>query len=687
MARSSVFRRESRDYLWAAVLILLVASALRLPSMGKVPPGLYHDEAYNGLDALHVLEGDFSLYYEANNGREPMFVYLIALWVGLLGRSPVAVRWAAFFPGLLTVATTVALGRTLFGRRIGLLSAAVLSVTLWHIHLSRVGFRAVLLPLFIALTLWQIGLGVRTERRGHWRAAGVLYGLGYYTYMAARFTPIPLALVGLYLVSTRPDWRTRDRLISGAWFGLALGVTLLPLVIYTILHPEVVLGRAGQVSIWNPDIHGGDFWGTLLQHGARTAGMFFVQGDRIWRHNLAWRPVFDPLLGALFLVGLGRALKRFRTSGAMALLIIWTAAMTLPTWLAEDAPHFLRAVGVLLVVFFPALGIEWLSEKGWAGLQRFHRSTSALGERHRTSTVRIVGHALRFIPALILLIALTATATDYFGVYASADMTAYWFEAGAETMAGRINAFLGSGWDGDRMQHGSSGDQRVFVEQELWQNWTSMPFTVGESAAVQLLPPDLEWPVIEEKPMVVFLWPYGDWRRVWSMLKGPAEIRVERGALSQGDRDLEPYTTYCAFYIMPSRTPTSALARFQGGAELVDATLQTTNQGVHIALSWYAKAPLVDDLTVFVHIMRDGQRIAQDDDQPTGGYYPTSRWRSGDIVHDDHFVQFAGQIDPQRDQVLVGLYRPEDSVRLDVLDEAGNAAGTFVTLPVVRIMQ
>ena len=69
-------------------------AAVRAAAFGRIPPGLYHDEAYNGLDALRVLDGDLSLFFSANNGREPAFIYLIGISVGMLGRSPFAVRLA-----------------------------------------------------------------------------------------------------------------------------------------------------------------------------------------------------------------------------------------------------------------------------------------------------------------------------------------------------------------------------------------------------------------------------------------------------------------------------------------------------------------------------------------------------------------------------------------------------------------
>jgi 4-amino-4-deoxy-L-arabinose transferase-like glycosyltransferase len=666
---SSSSRSLPKRYLWSMVLILLLATALRLLALGQVPPGLYHDEAYNGLDAQRVLDGDLSLYFSANNGREPMFIYLVALAVGLLGRSPFAVRLAAVAPGLLTIAATFALARVLFGRRVGLLSAAVLSVTLWHFHLSRVGFRAILLPLFIALMVWQGALGWRTGRRRHWLAAGVLYGLSFYTYLPARFTPVALLLFGLYLVVTRPRGDVRRYMAPLAWMGLALLVTLAPLALFTIVHPDLVLGRTGQVSIWNAEINGGDFWGTLARHTTRTLGMFFVKGDRIWRHNVPWRPVFDPLLGVFFLIGLGRAVHRLRRNAALAFLVIWTGTMTLPTLLAEDAPHFLRGVGVLpLVVLFPALGVDWLG-------------------RAAKPVMRRARYAPGVAVCVVLSLSLAGAAKAYFDDYARADMTAYWFEDGAEALAGEINGFLGVGWDGARMQRGEPADRRAYVEPLLWNAWTALPFLVAESPAITLLPANQPWPSVGSGPVAIFVWPYGDWRRVWPMLNASAEIRVEEGARSQGDRDPEPYTTYLAFYVRPVEGVPVELARFEDGIELVGATTRVVDQDVQVELLWHSTEVPADDLTVFVHYVRDGQRIAQDDAQPAGGHYPTSRWQPGDLVHDGHLISLPpGKTQAgSGDRLILGLYRAEDGRPVNVLDRAGNPVGTSVTIPISEI--
>jgi len=78
---------------------MLLAGALRLTALGAAPPGLYHDEAFNGIDALGVLAGDRPIYFTANHGREPVYIYLVSIAVGVFGRTPFAVRLPAAIIG------------------------------------------------------------------------------------------------------------------------------------------------------------------------------------------------------------------------------------------------------------------------------------------------------------------------------------------------------------------------------------------------------------------------------------------------------------------------------------------------------------------------------------------------------------------------------------------------------------
>jgi 4-amino-4-deoxy-L-arabinose transferase-like glycosyltransferase len=673
--------------------LLLLGAALRLGAMGQVPPGLYYDEAQNGLDALRVLQGEWPLYFAANNGREPGFIYLIAAAVGILGRTPLAVRLPSFFIGTLTLAATYDLARTLFSgpgqsraaaRRMGRWALATLAVTFWHVHLSRVGFRAVLLPLFTALYLGQAVRALRSTRAHHYIAAGVLYGASWYTYMAARFTPVAVAALVIYGFydhwrrhraaplrggHTGPEWGRGAALAAAAAF-----LVLLPLGIYTLAHPEIVLSRSGQVSILSETIHQGRFWHTLAQHTLRTAGMFTLRGDRIWRHNLAWRPVWDPALGLAFTIGLGVCLAGILDSRPeLLLIVVWTAVMALPTLLAEDAPHFLRAAGVLpTAALIPAVGLAWLS-----------------GALHRITGRRRWANG---IPWLLLGLGLLSTTYDYFIRYPAAPSTYTWFEGGAVELAGRLNALRGAGWDGVRVQHPAAGANaspaKLYIDQQLWEEWSALPFLVAEDAdrmPISFLPGDADQ---RSSSVIYAVWPYRDWEPdVLPYLPHPAYLQLYQGPLAQGDRDPEPFTT--ALIIAATLRPAvpEPVGHFEGGVVL-RAALLTEGEGMsELRLWWETKEPLDEDYTIFVHYLRDGDRIAQHDGQPGMGHLRTSYWQPGDLVLDIHPLPGVTPA-PAHDTLRLGLYNAVTGKGLIVVDAAGNPLNetdTALSLPVIVV--
>ncbi len=654
------------------LLLLLAGAGLRLWDAGRTPPGLYHDEAQNGLDALWVLEtGKLPLYFPANNGREPLFIYLVTVSIAVLGRSPLAVRLPSFFVGFLTLAATYDLARVLWGRRAGRWALAVLAATLWHVHLSRIGFRAVLLPLFTALFLAQAVRALHTGKTRSWIAAGALYGVSWYTYIAARFTPVALGVMIVYGLlfhreQTLRAWR------GAAVFCLAALIVLAPLGGYTLAHPEIVLSRSGQVSVFSPEVNGGDVWGTLVRHTLRTAGMFVVRGDRIWRHNLAWRPVWEPALGLAFVIGVGVALAGFRRNAGAALALLWTAVMALPTLLAEDAPHVLRAVGVLpTAVLFPVLGLLWIESKV---------ESANHASRITPRSPRLPSTVTRIFAPCLLLLAFLSTTYDYFVRYARAPLAYHWFEAGPVAMAGEINAFLGEGWDGTQMLHNGRADREVYIDRQLWESWTAVPF-LTQSKAVNFLPVNAPPPL--DGGLLFVVWPYRDWEPdVLPALPHPAYLSIAEGPQAQGDRDPAPFTVALFIRAEPRPDVPSPVARFDKGILLRAALIQPETDGVRVRLWWDAESTVDAPYTVFVHYLRDGAMIAQHDAPPGNRHLLTTLWRPGDLILDEH--PLPGIVpDPARDSLRIGFYHSDTGAGLPRLDDAGNLAGDWAEVGVI----
>jgi len=664
------------------LLVIAIATGLRFWALGSIPPGLYHDEAFNGLDALGVWEGERPVFFEANNGREPLFIYLVALSVAVLGRSPGAIRIVAALLGTLTIPATYLMAKAMFNRRIGLLAAAITGLTLWHVNLSRIGFRAVAMPLFVALTLWQLWLGLKDGNQRHFLAGGLLYGLTFYTYLAARFTIVALVAFGLYLILVG-SWKLALSLVEGleacselsrrvgGWkrggltFVLAALVILAPLMVYVVTHWDSFLGRVGQVSIFNPAINEGDFWGTLFRHVGRTLLMFTNRGDFIPRHNVPLRPVFDPVLSVFFLLGLIFCLRSFRQSAEHAFVLIWLAVMLLPTVLAEGAPHFLRSVGVLPVAFVvPAVGLD--------SLWRF------LGNKGTTPVA--VGAVV-----LVLIFGLGDTTIDYFGGHASSQDVRYNFETAAVDLATQANRFLGTGWNGKELwakQNPPLPGRHLYIVDRLWRDWASVRFLVPPSPNLTILTKSAKLAPASSDEVMLIVWPYEEYNQYLTLLPIGSTITAQEGSLERGDLEKEARLLYITFTATPATIPSGEPeVRFEKGLTLVGHQLTTVSpQELRLNLLWRAEAEVETDYTVFVHLTRDDAILAQDDSFPAGGYYPTSLWRVGDIVSDEHALALPEPYDPVEHKLVVGFYQLETLHRLQVLDEAGKPVSDHVII-------
>ena len=636
---------------WAVLAVaVLLGAGMRFSRLGTVPPGLYHDEALNGQDALGILEGERPIFFEANNGREPLFFYGMALALSVWGRTPFAVRVTAAILGTLTVPATFLMARALFNKHVGLWSAVLIAVAPWPVNLSRIGLRAVSMPLVVALALWLWWSG--QSARGWGRLVrlllgGALFGLSLYTYTAARFVFVALAVYALF-----QTWADHKRLDRVEWVCLVLVAALvaIPLAVYGVSHWETFVGRSAQVSILNPSISHGDPLGTLARNIIRAAGLFTFQGDAIPRHNIPHRPLYDPVISIMFYLGVLLCLGKMRRDAARALALIWTVVMLTPTVLAEDCPHFLRAVGVLpMATVFPALGLDWMRER--------------LAER---GSAQVGNLSL----VAVLIVSSAWSIRDYWLGHAQDGELGYAFEADQVQEAIEINQFLGTGWQGkgiaERAGQATPG-RHVYLGPRLWEDRHATNFLVGSPEQVSILGRD---PAVRADQVLVLAWPHSDLGNVRAVLPDPARIDIWHGPLERGDLDLEPRLLYVAFRGDTLATASTPLAQFQEGIELLDWRAEDVGgEAPRVDVRWRTLDPLLTDYTVFVHMERDGVIVAQDDRTPGAGYYVTTWWKPGDEISDIHILK--APYNAAQDRIWVGWYEWGSMRHLRVLDKNG----------------
>lgn len=365
-----------------ALLVGILAAALlvRAWDIALFPDGLQSDEGNNGVEALKWLSGaPYTPYSEANEGQASLFTYLIAFSFALFGPTLEAMRGVSIAVGVLTVAVFYLFARRHVTIPAALAGAALLAFSRWHITFSRIVYELILTPLAVLLLFYFLDKGLRERRLRDFVFAGLALAFGLNTYTGFRTAPIGVGLLILYWLLTRRQQIATTLVGSGVMAVSAL-VGLIPLAIYVIQRPDVVLLRTRRLNLMGEiDAVGSlePLWTNLRNY----TQMFNLRGDPVAINNLPGEPALALIVAALAGVGLVYALCYWRDP-RLFLALTWIAA-TLPAGILSvtlESPSSRRVIGILpLAYFLAAIGLDifwrqsvrtWQGNLrwGWAGL-------------------------------------------------------------------------------------------------------------------------------------------------------------------------------------------------------------------------------------------------------------------------------------------------------------------------------
>ena len=356
------------------LVIIATASFFRFYHINSTPPGLYPDEAMNGNDAQQAWETKhFQIFYPNNNGREGLYNNLTAVVFGFFGVSVFNLKIISILSGILGVVAVYLLAKEMFSWQIAAFSAWLMAISFWAVNFSRISFRAGLAPTIMCFGVYFLWRGLKGKHFANFLLSGLIFGLGFYTYIAYRVAPAIILLTLLaYQQFIRHDYtkeeyqHARQHLLRGLALVMIVGIAVaLPLGLYFLGHPGDFFGRTTQVSIF---AGGGNWAKTLFINFGKTIGMFNFEGDGNWRHNFAGRPELLWPISLMFAAGFFRSiikLLRHRKdhghySVAHTLLLSWFFIGLAPVFVSnEGIPHALRALMVMPPVFIMA------GEGGW----------------------------------------------------------------------------------------------------------------------------------------------------------------------------------------------------------------------------------------------------------------------------------------------------------------------------------
>jgi 4-amino-4-deoxy-L-arabinose transferase-like glycosyltransferase len=670
MTKSLIANRQSQIDRWVTVGILLFAWGLRLCCLDTVPPGWRDDELIE-VYALsgQVLAGHPTFYFTGASGHEPLYHTLRAAAIALWGINPLTGHLIPIISGTLAVALIYRLCRRLFGRTAALIAAALMASGFWPLMYSRFGVRhEMLVPLALAV-FYLLWAAERASHKSRMRAvaSGVFLAAALYTYTASRLIPFVLLAFGLYLALFH---RERFR----CWWRPLLATLLLAAALTVPMWVAIAQGRSeaaaqgvgadarlAELAVPLNELLAGNPR-PLLENVWTTLGMFHATGDPEWLYNIADRPVFNLLGGALFWAGVALCVFRWRQPRC-AFLLLWLGLGLFPTFISIPSASLSHSILAQPVVCI--LPILLLAEVGSQVANR----RSAIGY-----WLLAIGYSLF---AVFLVTNVIRDLYDYFVVWPRQEMVRVLYRADYRETSRYLDA------------HPEITD--VAISSALLGPWDRLALETDvqrDDLSARLFDPGRALVWADDAPMAVMFtsWP-------------PSTVPID-SFLAESEHPPQAISPHLTLYTLPPisdlQSPISnPLARFANGLELVGAQWMDET----VLLTFWRVAGLLDlpsmpivanppppgvysgpRLKVFAHLLAaDGAQVADDD----GLWVDPLTLRPGDRFVQVHHFTLPPDAPAGPYAVRLGLYdpKPGEEMRWDVLDDTGQPVSDHVLIP------
>ena len=350
---------------WVFLLILGLTAFLRFWDLSESPATVHGDSAECGIQGLNILLGrvgnvfDFSPWYFT-----PYSAYLpYTASFALVGTTVLGLRLPSALLGTLCMIPLYFLVRGWLGRRAAQIATTLFALSHTAIHFSRIGLWNIQ-ALFLALVGFAfLAVAIRRSSAVCASFAGIVSGLGFYTYTGGRLIlVVSAAVLGLQLL-----FGPRRRLIRvGGYLAAGVAVAVTPLVFNYATDPDVLeADRASSVFALaeSTRAHVESATGETSPSGIlrvqtiQSIKGFYSQGDRSGQYG--GRALASPATAALMLIGILFALLRFRETESRLVLLWAGLGLLLGSILIIDPPSHTRLILIFPIPFiFTALALD-----------------------------------------------------------------------------------------------------------------------------------------------------------------------------------------------------------------------------------------------------------------------------------------------------------------------------------------
>ncbi len=245
-------------------LVIFLGFFLRIVSLSNIPSGFTPDEASFGYDAYSILKTGKDqwgkaapvLFESFGDFKSPVYGYLTVPSVAVFGLNKFSTRLPGAIFGTLGILVTYLLVKEIFKTKkkyanseiIALCAAFLLSVSPWHLGLSRGAFEANLTTFFLPTGIYLFLRGLENSKFLIWST--FVFGLNLFTYHSAKVVT-PLVLITLTLLYKKELFKNLNKKVficSSLIFSVFL--------ITTIYSFSLGAGRrAADINIYNGSLN------------------------------------------------------------------------------------------------------------------------------------------------------------------------------------------------------------------------------------------------------------------------------------------------------------------------------------------------------------------------------------------------------------------------------------------------
>ncbi len=333
------------------ILLLAVGAFLRIETLTKRP--LWHDEAWT----LGVVDSAYSLAdIWGASGRDraehPFMYYAAAYAARRLTGHEKSIRIPALVFGILSIPLLGALAYRLAGERAGVLSAFLLTVSVYHIDFSQDARSYTLLILWSLTAFHGLLSFVRSRSVAGLALLSFSILASLYTHHASFFVVGAIGIAGLALIVQH--WRASGTFPRWLCGGLAGAAVL------------IALGYWPQLTFTDTFLASSDL---DREHTLALSGRLFVELFNRWTFGVPWGFL------SIGLVVLG-VIRSCRSLERAAILLPWFAAPFLVFGFVPFGKFFdMRFVITALPPFLILIGsgLDWIAEGVTSTLARLAR--------------------------------------------------------------------------------------------------------------------------------------------------------------------------------------------------------------------------------------------------------------------------------------------------------------------------